>query len=126
MAAGASLAAALPAPASAACHFRGRLAILCSTGNGARGAFAIYGFDQAQAVTMRARADLQVMGCGEIYLGSPNHDIRLMQHGHLAGGEPVDAVSIDGTAAGYIAPEYLSGTCEGYQAPTWSVPPDPR
>lgn len=113
------------APAQAACHFNTGNAIVCLSPEGAAYAFKKFGFDIKTTNLSYNRQLMQEAGCSRAY--NPNYKaaiIKVMDEGRIAtpqGWVTVVSAVINNSDTFYFAKAYVTGKCEKYVAPVFTM-----
>lgn len=111
--------------ALAECKLKSSNAIFCTAPKRAAHLFQLYGFDVKKTDLSHNRQFLLEAGCSRPYGASyTTAKLRLVSQGKVAtpdGWVSVSSLIINDKDIGYVASEYLSGTCERHVAPSHSV-----
>lgn len=111
--------------ALAECQLKTSNAIFCTSPKSAAQAFNVYGFDEKTAGLSHHRQLIQEAGCARPYRATDKtNKLRLVSKGKVAtpdGWVAVSSLIINDKDIGYVASDYLQGTCERHVAPSHSV-----
>lgn len=111
--------------ALAECHLKTSNAIFCTSPKGAAHLFQDYGFDVKKTNLSHNRQLVQEAGCARPYGATyKTAKLRLVSQGKVAtpdGWVNVSNLIINDKDIGYVASDYLQGTCERHVAPSHSI-----
>lgn len=111
--------------AQAECQLKTSNAIFCPSPKRAAHFFQTYGFDSKKTNLSHNRQLMQEAGCGRPYGATyQTAKLRLVSKGKVAtpdGWVSVSSLIVNDQDIGYVASDYLQGTCERHVAPSHSI-----